>query len=222
VNNPPEADPHVELYVYTLYRCLFDMPLKQRQEIRDEIRQHVLQIVASNESEGAEHETAVAIALAQFGDPKKIGKHIVDEWRKENGADLRVREIKSRVSLILVTFLCSGIGMWISAFWPDEKRFFGVVATAFIGAIWGLLVPWKQNAFSRYSSAFNVLGLFVFGAIEMAFTVYCYHRPHYNWMEYQFFGIGIGSMCSAQLLVIGVRNTLYLISKGEQVHEHQS
>jgi hypothetical protein len=215
----PEADPHVELYVYTLYRSLFDMPLKQRQEIRDEIRLHVLQIVASYEREGTEHDTAVAIALAQFGDPKKIGNHIVDEWRKENGLEFRYYYGKSAASRIVLWFLIFGMIIWFASLWPGDRKPLGAVVFALIGCAWGFIIPTDGMPFTDRTEKWKLfpkklndyqrlINPFVISVLEVAIVVHSYHRVVPGWMPDQFVVIGMGTALSSGFLILGLRNVV--------------
>ena len=58
------------------------LPPGERQQLHEEVRQHLDALAKANEELGSTQEEARQFALAQFGDPTKIGRRMAWEWRR--------------------------------------------------------------------------------------------------------------------------------------------
>ena len=56
------------------------VPYDRRHELRAELRDHLEGLVASHEERGIDREVAVANALRQFGDPRRLARQCAREW----------------------------------------------------------------------------------------------------------------------------------------------
>lgn len=61
------------------------LPIEERAELHQEVRQHLEALVAANEELGSSPQEAWEHALAQFGDPAHIGRRLAWEWRRSQG-----------------------------------------------------------------------------------------------------------------------------------------
>jgi len=57
------------------------LPMDRREEVADELRGHIEQLVAAKHEEGLSEEQAVEAALAGFGSPAVIRKQLVRQQR---------------------------------------------------------------------------------------------------------------------------------------------
>lgn len=73
----------IHLYSLRVTSCLLGMPLREKEEIRQEVRQHLAALIATQEYEGKSEVEAIEAALHQFGDPHKIRAEIARSWRKK-------------------------------------------------------------------------------------------------------------------------------------------
>jgi len=71
-----------EEWFQKLNRPLRHLPASERTEAHLEVRQHLEALAAANEELGSSREEAWEFALAQFGDPARIGQKLYQEWRQ--------------------------------------------------------------------------------------------------------------------------------------------
>ena len=57
------------------------LPPGERQQLHEEVRQHLDALAKANEELGSTPEEAQRFAMVQFGDPAKIGRRMAWEWR---------------------------------------------------------------------------------------------------------------------------------------------
>ena len=87
MDNPPENEV-LEKYLDRLCKLFLVMPEAEQAEVRDEIRQHLLTMIALHEAEGLSKTEAVRVSLEKFGDPDKIGQEMAKAWLKKRDATL--------------------------------------------------------------------------------------------------------------------------------------
>jgi hypothetical protein len=73
----------MEQYFNQVNRSLGRMPQQDRAELHQELRQHLEALFATHMELGVSPEEAFAAALNQFGEPRKIGRRMFQEWRKD-------------------------------------------------------------------------------------------------------------------------------------------
>jgi hypothetical protein len=81
----PLNDPQVEQWFQRLNAPLRRLSVEERAELHSEVRQHLEALVAANEELGSSRQEAWEHALAQFGDPTRIGRRLAWEWRRGKG-----------------------------------------------------------------------------------------------------------------------------------------
>ena len=69
----PLSDPHVDEWFQRFSGALKRLPAAERADLHQEVRQHLESLVAANEELGSSPQEAWQLAMAQFGDPAKIG-----------------------------------------------------------------------------------------------------------------------------------------------------
>ncbi len=96
----------VDAYFHRLNAQLKKMPSEDRAEMHQELRQHLDALTAAHEELGATSQEAAEAALRQFGDPVKIGKRMVREWRETHygGVKRTVLAALFAPSLLLMFF----------------------------------------------------------------------------------------------------------------------
>lgn len=82
--NPLENEA-LDLWFQRLNAPLKRLPPQERAELHQEVRQHLEALVAANEELGSSPQEAWEHALAQFGDPTRIGRRLAWEWRRGRG-----------------------------------------------------------------------------------------------------------------------------------------
>lgn len=81
----PLNDPNITDWFECLDAPLKRLPAAERQQLHEEVRQHLDALMAANEELGSTPEEAWKHALAQFGEPSKFGKRMAWEWRRKHG-----------------------------------------------------------------------------------------------------------------------------------------
>ena len=131
----PFDSEEVEAYFNRLNAQLKRMPREDRAELHQELRQHLDALAAAHEELGATPEEAVDAALQQFGDPVKIGRRMLREWRHS-------RQVKFRgqgKSILVVGGLFSLLLPLASVFAPSWIGAYNIVLLpVLIGNIAGL------------------------------------------------------------------------------------
>ena len=84
----------LEQYLETLDVHLAALPDERRRGLREEARQHVLDLAAAHRELGSDEDEALQAALRQFGDPRRVGK----QYRRTLGRP------------------------WWAAWWPQEHE----------------------------------------------------------------------------------------------------
>ncbi len=82
----PLNDPRSEEWFQRLNAPLKRMPAEERAALHSEITQHLDQLAAANIELGSSPEEAWGLALTQFGDPGRIGRRLLWEWRRSQNA----------------------------------------------------------------------------------------------------------------------------------------
>ncbi len=82
----PLNDPHSEDWFRRLNAPLRRLPAEERIALHTEVGQHLDQLAAANRELGSSPEEAWGLALTQFGDPAKIGRRLLWEWRRSRSA----------------------------------------------------------------------------------------------------------------------------------------
>src|SRR5437667_10545964 len=78
---PTRPDPALDDYLDHLCVPLVGlMPYAARQELRAELQAHLEADVAAHRELGSSPGVAIAMALRQFGDPRRLGQHCAREW----------------------------------------------------------------------------------------------------------------------------------------------
>ncbi len=81
----PLNDPQVEHWFQRLNAPLKRLPAGERAEVHQEVRQHLEALAEANEELGSSPSEALELALQQFGDPSKFGRHMAWEWKRKQG-----------------------------------------------------------------------------------------------------------------------------------------
>ena len=79
--NPSENDA-LDRWFQRLNTPLKRLPVEERVQLHQEVRQHLESLVAANEELGSSPQEAWELALVQFGDPTRIGRRLAWEWRR--------------------------------------------------------------------------------------------------------------------------------------------
>src|SRR5579859_4000421 len=104
------SEQEFELYLKLLSRCL-NLTAAQREQISDELRDHLAERLEELARAGVPREKAVMQALDEFGDAAVLAGHFTSIAR------LKRRRLIMRLSLGSVAVLASAILIAI-AFWP--------------------------------------------------------------------------------------------------------
>ncbi len=72
----PLNDPQLELWFQRFNAPLKRLPAEERAALHQEVRQHLEALAKANEELGSSPEEAWEFALAQFGDPARIGRKL--------------------------------------------------------------------------------------------------------------------------------------------------
>jgi hypothetical protein len=77
----PASDLRLEDYLDHVSAPLVGVvPFARRQELRAELRAHLMALIATHEELGSSPDVAVVAALRQFGDPGRLARQWVREW----------------------------------------------------------------------------------------------------------------------------------------------
>jgi len=138
----PLNDPQVEQWFQRFNAPLKRLPAEERAGLHFEVRQHLEALVAANEELGSTPQEAWEHALAQFGDPARIGRRLAWEWRRGKGW----------VSPDMTAVLC-GLGITAAAFfgvtlalnsswlWTGWWAFLSVHSEAVFGTAYMAIIP---------------------------------------------------------------------------------
>ena len=179
-------DERVEGFYQRLNVQLRKMPLEQRAEVHQELRQHLEALVAAHEELGATPQEAVAAALRQFGDPRRIGRRLARDWSR--GAHWPRNRGAFAFTYAYVCFggalaalaaaaclwgVVATVGdLWLAQWTPFESTFFfsiGSIAPAAAGWLTGRrtgqrAVPAMAGAVCAIAAPLWLLGLLTSGS----------------------------------------------------------
>lgn len=85
------------------------MPYRERDEIHQEIRQHLYGLTAAHRQPGSVPEEDVAAALRSFGNPVQIGRKLFREWRQ--ATEQGYGRVNISVARLVVVLTCSTMGL---------------------------------------------------------------------------------------------------------------
>ncbi len=77
----PLENEELDRWFQRLNAPLKRLPADERQQLHEEVRQHLEALVKANEELGSAPEEAQKFALRQFGDPARFGRRMAWEWR---------------------------------------------------------------------------------------------------------------------------------------------
>lgn len=107
------SEQEFDLYLKLLARCLRLSP-GQREQIADELRDHLQERLEELARAGMPHEKAVLQAIEEFGDAAVLAAHFTSIARRKR------RRTLMRLSLGSVAALCAA--MFVAfAFWPENR-----------------------------------------------------------------------------------------------------
>ena len=103
----------VETYFHRLNAQLKKMPPEDRAELHQELRQHLDALAAAHEELGATPEEAARAALRRFGDPKRLGRKMFQEWwQTVHSGERQVVPAILTVLLIHFVFIFAALVWW--------------------------------------------------------------------------------------------------------------
>lgn len=101
----------IDEYVNSVYAHIDS---KEANELKEEMRSHLLEAVAELKAEGKTEEQAVAIALKRFGDKRQITRGLFSLFRTQN-------KVVKNLFIISLVSLVIGIGFYIFLFIRDKS-----------------------------------------------------------------------------------------------------
>ena len=134
------------------------LPVEERVQLHQEVRQHLEALAAANEELGSTPQEAWEHALTQFGEPSKFGRRMVWEWRRKHGfIGPQAAAVLYGVGVCSVSMLAVAWINWLVSWWlvsalpyfveilTINSNPFPCMAFGFFGApiVTGLAVGWK-------------------------------------------------------------------------------
>ncbi|MBV9865461.1 MAG: hypothetical protein JO316_08940 [Abitibacteriaceae bacterium] len=145
----------VAAYLNTLHTQLVGLPLEKQQEVREEVLQHIEALEEADILLGGTPEEAIAAALRQFGDPRKIGRQIAREWQ--------LREWRRGGIILLKAFVAPVSYVGIAALWTTVMAVTSLMAdgTTEDYALWLQRTYWLiglEACIKMMQAAFTITG----------------------------------------------------------------
>ncbi len=112
-----------EAYVKKMRAFMSPMPVSERDEVCQEIRQHLEALLEDFQAEGRSPEEAIALAMKRFGSPVKVGREISRKWfkkyeqRSEAAKPPPLRRQERLLSIVDLTISCLLFWQVISVFY---------------------------------------------------------------------------------------------------------
>lgn len=130
-------------------------PYDLRMQLRAELRDHLEALAEAREELGESREEAAAAALRQFGDPAKIAREWLDEWRPKSAVSLR--SVRNSAACFVPAFALAWftVAVLSPVQTPPATFFVLVVIPLFAGFFAGVLAQARPGS----STLFGVLGL---------------------------------------------------------------
>ena len=122
---------------------MFPMPIPNRDEACEEIRQHLEALIEDYQGEGCPPQEAVTLAVERFGSPFKLGRKIGCKWeanRKRQIAAANPVLARQRKWMRFLCFCTTGIGMLLIMRFIDGWLPL-VICCAALGILIGCLFP---------------------------------------------------------------------------------
>ena len=111
----PLENEELDRWFQRLNAPLKRLPAAERQQLHEEVRQHLDALVAANKEIGSSPEEAWKHALAQFGDPTRTGRRLYREWKQSRTgfrADISAIFYALKLHILIVLFwVLSGLLM---------------------------------------------------------------------------------------------------------------
>jgi hypothetical protein len=113
----PQLNEHIEDYLDQIYAPMVGrLPYARRQELRNEMRAHVAQLVAAHAELGSEREEAVSAALRQFGEPSLVAGRWLQQLPAERGFTARnlIDSTRTGAFGVAAKRLAIGVALWVA------------------------------------------------------------------------------------------------------------
>ena len=111
-------DKQLETYLAQIKAQLQSLPPQKQDEELQEIRQHLQALAANSMTRGLAENEAVAAAIRQFGDSRRVGRDLQQAWRGRPEKPLRIALAAGGALLCHVTFMYVAIlvGVFIDVY----------------------------------------------------------------------------------------------------------
>src|SRR5258708_7636566 len=151
-----DLDARIEDYLDRIYAPMVGrLPYARRQELRNEMRAHVGQLIAAHEELGSEGEEAVTAALRQFGEPALVAGRWLEHLPAEQSMTAETWSVPTRSGPFGVAAkrLATSVALWVAIGAMFDRNIAGPVPGALYISL-GASLPCLTGYFigRRYAS----------------------------------------------------------------------
>lgn len=144
MNPQLEINPQLETYLQQVKAHLKLLTVEAQAEELQEIRQHLQALVTAGMERGESEADAVAAALQQFGEPRKVGHALQQAWRRRADSPLRMVMAGGAVFVSNILLVVIGVLAWFYC----ESHFLGNNVDRGINVPANTFHPLVQGAFN--------------------------------------------------------------------------
>ena len=169
----PELDSRIEDYLDRIYAPMVGrLPYAHRQELRNEMRAHLGQLIAAHEELGSDSAEALTAALRQFGEPSTVASQWLEQLPAEQGITSRdlVGASRNGAFSVAAQRLAISAAAWVAIGVMFDRNISGPVSGGLYLSL-GASLPFLTGYFigNRYSIGRPVLSMLAAQAAVIPF-----------------------------------------------------